>query len=191
MTEWAYRLAESLLADSLPKRWAHCLGVAERARLLAPILGSDAELLECAAVLHDIGYSPEVARTGFHSLDGARYLRDETDTDKRIVALVAHHSIAWREADARGVLSELEAEFPADPELHLLADALCFSDMNTTPDGLPTNPVNRVQEIADRYGPESLIGRFIRQAEPEILAASARILVGLSDNLASATAQPM
>jgi HD superfamily phosphodiesterase len=50
--------------------------VAERARSIAPILGQEAELLEAAAVLHAIGYSPDLAKTGFHPLDGARYLRD-------------------------------------------------------------------------------------------------------------------
>lgn len=32
LTEWAYPLAEKLLAEPLPRRWAHCQGVAERAR---------------------------------------------------------------------------------------------------------------------------------------------------------------
>ncbi len=45
LTEWAYKLSESLLADPLPRRWAHSLGVAKRARSLSPILRDDAELL--------------------------------------------------------------------------------------------------------------------------------------------------
>lgn len=124
LTEWAYPLAEKLLAEPLPRRWAHCQGVAERARTLAPILGEDAELLEAAAVLHDIGYAPDLAKTGFHPLDGARYLRDVAHADKRIVRPVAHHSCAWMEAEARGMRDELEAEFPRKhPDL---ADALCY-----------------------------------------------------------------
>lgn len=58
LTEWAYSLSESMLAEPLPRRWAHSLGVAKRARSLSPILGRDADLLEAAAVLHDVGYSP-------------------------------------------------------------------------------------------------------------------------------------
>lgn len=88
------------------------LGVAERARTIASIVGEDAELLEAAAVLHDIGYSPDLAKTGFHPLDGARYLRDVADADQRVVHLVAHHSCAWMEAEARGLREELEGEFP-------------------------------------------------------------------------------
>ncbi|MCX5363202.1 HD domain-containing protein [Streptomyces sp. NBC_00124] len=185
LTEWAYPLAESLLADLLPRRWKHSVGVAERARTIAPILGADAELLEAAAVLHDIGYSPDLAKTGFHPLDGARYLRDVADADPRIVHLVAHHSCSWMEADARGLRGELEGEFPR--ESAELNDALCYCDMNTTPDGTPTNPLDRVNEIAGRYGPDSLIGTFIRRAEPEILASTSRVL----ERVAAAKRQPM
>ena len=58
---------------------AHVQGVAARARGLAPVLGADADLLEAAAWLHDIGYAPGLAATGLHQLDGARYLRDALD----------------------------------------------------------------------------------------------------------------
>ena len=71
LAAWAQDLARTLLADSLPRRWAHVQGVAARARSLAPSLGADADLLEAAAWLHDIGYLPELAETGLHSLDGA------------------------------------------------------------------------------------------------------------------------
>jgi putative nucleotidyltransferase with HDIG domain len=185
LTEWAYPLAESLLAESLPRRWKHCLGVAERARTIAPILGKDAELLETAAVLHDIGYAPDLAKTGFHPLDGARYLRDVAGADERVVNLVAHHSCAWMEAEARGLHDELVGEFPRE-SAHL-NDALCYCDMNTTPDGTPTNPIDRVNEITGRYGPDSLIGTFIRRAEPEILASTSRVL----ERVASVKRQPM
>ncbi|MFC9748870.1 HD domain-containing protein [Streptomyces niveus] len=185
LVEWAYPIAESLLAEPLPRRWAHSQGVAERSRSLTPILGADADLMEAAAVLHDIGYSPDLAKTGFHPLDGARYLRDVAQADGRLVRLVAHHSCAWMEAEARGMREELEEEFPR--ERPHLADALCYCDMNTTPDGTPTNPVDRVNEIAGRYGPDSLIGTFIRRAEPEILASTARVL----ERLAAVHRQPM
>lgn len=48
--------------------------------------------------------------------------------------------------------------------------------MKTTPVGVPTNPVDRVNEIAGRYGPDSLIGTLIRRAEQEICASTARVL---------------
>lgn len=173
LTEWAYSLSESMLAEPLPRRWAHSLGVAKRARSLAPILGDDAELLEAAAVLHDIGYSPEIALTGFHPLDGARFLRGQEGVDERVVRLVAHHSCALLEAEERGLRHELESEF--ELERPNLVDALLFCDMTTTPDGTPTAPADRLSEIVQRYGPETIVGRFIQRAAPEIHAASRRV----------------
>ena len=108
LNDWAYSLSESLLSDPLPRRWAHSLGVAKRARSLGAILGNDAELLEAAAVLHDIGYSPSIAATGFHPLDGARFLRDQEGADERVVRLVAHHSCALLEAEERGFNTAME-----------------------------------------------------------------------------------
>src|ERR1039457_5359244 len=82
LTAWAQSLARTLLADALPRRWSHVQGVAARARSLAPAVGADADLLEAAAWLHDIGYLPELAATGLHGLDGARYLRDAGHADR-------------------------------------------------------------------------------------------------------------
>ncbi|MBV1947059.1 HD domain-containing protein [Streptomyces sp. BV129] len=187
LTEWAYRLSEAMLADPLPRRWAHSLGVAERARSLSPILGSDADLLEAAAVLHDVGYSPAIAATGFHPLDGARFLRDQEDADERVVRLVAHHSCALLEAEERGLRDELASEFELErPDL---VDALVFCDMTTTPDGTQTTPTERLDEIVQRYGPDTIVGRFIQRAAPEIHAASKRV----GDRMAEAAVggQPM
>lgn len=69
---WAFTVAEEELAWSLPRRWAHSQGVGWRAAELARGAGADADLLESAAVLHDVGYAPRLAVTGFHPLDGAR-----------------------------------------------------------------------------------------------------------------------
>ncbi|MEU9603986.1 HD domain-containing protein [Streptomyces sp. NPDC048057] len=173
LTRWAHALSGSLLSEPLPRRWAHCLGVAERARSLAPILGNDAELLESAAVLHDIGYAPSIATTGFHPLDGARFLRHEEHADERVVSLVAHHSCAVLEAEERGLRRDLESEFVQEqPELR---DALLFCDMTTTPYGKPTTPTDRLAEIVRRYGPDTVVGRFIQRATPEMHAAVHRV----------------
>ncbi|MGW9439239.1 HD domain-containing protein [Streptomyces sp. NPDC055607] len=186
LTEWAYLLSESLLSEPLPRRWAHSLGVAKRARSLSPILGEDTELLEASAVLHDIGYSPSIATTGFHPLDGARFLRDQEGVDERVVRLVAHHSCALLEAEERGLREELAAEFALEqPEL---VDALIVSDMTTTPDGKHTTPTARLDEIVQRYGPNTIVGRFIQRAAPEIFAANERVERRMA---AAGGAQPM
>ncbi|MCD9141457.1 HD domain-containing protein [Streptomyces albireticuli] len=172
--KWAEELAESLLGASLPRRWAHSRGVASRAAFLSPITGAYSNTLAAAAVLHDIGYAPALAATGFHPLDGARCLRSLGTVDELIVQLVANHSFALLEADERGLRQELEMEFPLPEEKHLV-DALVYCDMTTTPDGARTTSHARVDEILGRYGEGSLVGRFIRRAAPEIHAAVARV----------------
>nr|WSX20184.1 HD domain-containing protein [Streptomyces tubercidicus] len=186
LTEQAFTLAESMLAEPLPRRWSHSLGVAKRAATLRPILGRDADLLEAAAVLHDVGYSPSIATTGFHPLDGARFLRNQESFDDRVVRLVAHHSCALLEAEERGLRDELAGEF--EMEQPALVDALIFCDMTTTPDGGHTKPTDRLDEIVSRYGPDTIVGRFIQRAAPEIHAAAYRV----EERLAAAGApQPM
>jgi hypothetical protein len=179
LTAWAQGLARTLLADALPRRWAHVQGVAARARSLAPALGDDAGLLEAAAWLHDIGYLPDLAETGLHSLDGARYLRDAVHAGPLLCRLVAHHSCAVIEAEERGLAALLTSEFPSPPQY--LADALTFSDMTTSPDGEHVQVHHRLAEIHDRYGTGHLVSRFINRATPQILEAVGRVHASTPD----------
>ncbi|MER8104203.1 HD domain-containing protein [Kitasatospora sp. NPDC094016] len=173
LPQWARRIAEQELADTLSRRWLHSQGVTRQAEQLAAVAGPDDGLLVAAAVLHDVGYAPRLALTGFHPLDGARFLRDEHGADTRLVRLVANHSLALLEAEERGLREALEWEFPMLAD-QVLVDALIFCDMTTTPDGKPTRSRDRVAEILARYGADTLVGRFIQRAQPEIAAAVAR-----------------
>src|ERR1700733_7378332 len=168
----AAELARKLLEVPLPRRWAHIQGVAAQARSLAPILRDDADLLEAAAWLHDIGYSPELADTGFHPLDGARYLRDVEHADPTLCRLVANHSCAIIEAEERGLAEALSSEFPPPPTA--LSDALAYCDMTTTPTGEIVAVSDRLSEIAERYGPHDVVTKFIRRAESELVSSVAR-----------------
>ena len=171
--EHAEEIARKLLEKPLARRWAHTQGVAARARMLAPILGDDADLIEAAAWLHDIGYSPALAATGFHPLDGARYLRDVQNAEDVLCRLVANHSCAIIEARQRGLANELSSEFPrVDPALE---DALTYCDMTTAPDGLPVCVQNRLSEIVKRYGPFDVVTRFITKAKPHLIASVGRV----------------
>lgn len=168
---WAVRLARGQLASVLPRRWAHVQGVARRARVAAPLFSvAESELLITAALLHDIGYAPNLVITGFHPLDGARYLRKVGGRD-RLVNLVANHSCAASEAELRGLSDEL-AEF--EDEKTALRDALWWADMTTTPDGVNTTVTERVAEIQNRYGPDDVVSRFIRRAWDDLNAAVER-----------------
>lgn len=179
LVKWATLVAEAKLSGPLPRRWAHSQGVAQRAADLARILGDDADLLASAAVLHDVGYAPRLAVTGFHPLDGARFLRDVHGADDRLMRLVANHSFALLEAEERGLREVLEAEFPL-LEDQILVDALVWCDMTTTPDGERTTAGARAAEIVGRYGADSVVGRFIRRASPGIFAAVERVEAALA-----------
>jgi putative nucleotidyltransferase with HDIG domain len=166
-------IAEQLLAEPLPRRWAHSVGVGRKAESIADVFGDDAELLVSAAYLHDIGYAPSVVATGLHSLDGARYLRDVVGAESRLCSLVAYHSCAHIEARHRGLVDELHAEF--EPVSETLRDALTFCDMTTTPDGEPTDVEARLAEILSRYGQGHLVAESISEASPCIVGAARHV----------------
>ena len=169
LASWAEPPAQGLLQEPLPRRWAHVQGVAARARGLAPVLGADADLLEAAAWLHDIGYAPGLATTGLHQLDGALYLRDAQHADALLCRLVAHHSCAIIEAGERGLADVLSREFEPAPDA--LSSVLTCCDMTTSPDGEPVPAERRLAEIQDRYGPGHLVCRSIQRATPMNLGA--------------------
>jgi HD superfamily phosphodiesterase len=167
----AIELAEAKLVASLPRRWRHVRSVARRARWAAKQL-SLSDALVAAAWLHDIGYAPDLVETGFHPLDGARYLRS-VGVDGQVVSLVAYHSCAQIEADVRGLGAELASEFP--PADSLLADVLLYCDMTTGPGGAYVRSADRLVEIRGRYGPDHEVTRFVERAASEILATAGRI----------------
>jgi hypothetical protein len=127
--------------------------------------------LVAAAWLHDIGYSPELVDTGFHPLDGARYLR-RSGFDDRVARLVAHHSAAVFEAQERGLLEQLLGEF--EPDESPVADLLWLCDMTVGPLGQDLRVEGRLTEISSRYGPVHLVTRSMARARAEILSAVER-----------------
>lgn len=166
-SDWARQIARKLLQDQLPTRWAHTQRVAAQARSLSAILGENAGLLEAAAWLHDIGYSPRLAVTGFHPLDGARYLRDTEGADSLVCCLVAHHTCAIVEASERGLAAVLAAEFGRPrPDLD---EALIYCDMTSSPDGNAVTVDARLAEIFCRYAPGHPVSRAIERARPALV----------------------
>lgn len=160
-------IAARLLRDVLPRRWNHVRGVAGRARVA---FGD--EVVESAAWLHDIGYSPSLVVTGFHPVDGARWLRSQR-MDEALVSLVAHHSCAFVEARLRGFDRTFLDEFPKDPSLP--HDELCFCDLTTGPDGELVTCVERIAEIRRRYPDGHIVRAFVDRAEGDLLATVARV----------------
>jgi HD domain len=169
LVEWAREWAATLL-EPLGNRWLHVQGVAETARLVGGCLAAaERDQLVAAAYLHDIGYAKPLACSGFHPLDGARFVRSLGQ--ERLARLVAHHSEARIEADERGLGEEL-ADFPW--ERSAVADALTYCDLTTGPAGARVPLAGRLAEIFERYGDDHVVTRSLRRAQPHLTAAVAR-----------------
>jgi hypothetical protein len=142
----AEQIARDLLGDA-GTRLAHVHTAGSMAERLGVLFGADeAAILVAAATLHDVGYSPRIAQTGFHPLDGALHLQS-LGLSQRLCSLVAHHSEADMLAVQQGVL-DLEQQFPR--ERSLLADALVYADMHSAPDGQMIRAEHRLADIARR-----------------------------------------
>jgi HD domain len=75
LVAWAEQQAGKLLVDT-GRSWDHVRGVVQQAQRASQVLSEeDRPYLVAAAWLHDIGYAPSIATTGFHPLDGARHVR--------------------------------------------------------------------------------------------------------------------
>lgn len=161
----ARALAENLLAAQRPDLWARAQRAAIRARELADETGARLDLLMTAAVLHPIGESPVVHRTGDARADAARFLRVRGQ-DPQVVALVAGTG-AGREADAlRRCLDELDAQVRREPPADVVARAranpgtwVYETDPGHDPDGdVPPEAIRGAWPVDDAGG---ISGRFV------------------------------
>lgn len=158
----AAELAERVVRP-LGRRWLHVQGVAMKAMSLTPVVEEDERsVLVAAAWLHDIGYAPDIERTRFHPLDGARYLRQH-GWPPLIVNLVAHHSGARFEAAERGLSDQLD-DFPLDSGSAM--DALVTADLTTGPSGEVFTYDERIAEILKRYPSDDPVHRTWVKAAP-------------------------
>jgi hypothetical protein len=135
----AQQLARDLLGPE-GTRLAHVSTAGVVASRLAVLFDPEvAELLVMAATLHDIGYSPRIAHTGFHPLDGGAFLRAEGYPD-RLASLVANHSWAILTADDQQA-GDLAEQFPREG----------YADMHSSPDGRIIPAQVRLADIAARH----------------------------------------
>ena len=171
-------LAKKKLAADLPRRWRHVRAVAAQAERLSGLVGGSGELLVAAAWLHDIGYAPSLVVSGFHPLDGARFLREE-GADDRLASLVAHHSCAVHEARVRGLDGVLLAEFKREESPTY--DALVFCDMTTGPAGESVTYRARMDEIQERYGPGHEVTQAVELGRCDLTGCCERTLARLGD----------
>ena len=172
----AFALSESLLAHALPDRWRHVQSVAHQASRIGAVADVDDEDLRVAAILHDIGYAPEIAHVRFHPLDGARFLNAE-GYPERVVSLVARHSCAVVEAELREINGVEDFVDEASPT----RDALWYCDATTGPQGQRLTADDRWTEVRTRYGPDSIVTTFLDRAEPQMRAAVNRTLKRMAE----------
>ena len=162
----ARALARRLLADDMPQRWNHVQGVAKRAELFVDLV-PNWDALAAAANLHDIGYASELVDTGFHQIDGARYLRRE-GWDESVVNLVAHHSDAQIRADLNVLGDIYAAEFPRNETLP--HRQLHFCDMTVALDGTPTTVEERLADMRHRHRNNPPMLDYLDRREDALIA---------------------
>ncbi len=151
---------------STPDRLQHILVVADRVRQSArdinelhPELYLSERLAYCAALVHDIGYLPEAVETGFHPIDGYRYLVKARM--RQLADLIVGHSTAPEEAEILGFQAITCSE-------HLAAKLITYWDMQVGPTGETLSFAERCADIRHRYGESSPTVVALERAEPRL-----------------------
>ena len=125
-------------------------------------------------------YSATVRDTGFHPLDGARYLALQ-GWSPRLCGLVAHHSAAHFVAEALGLAADLD---DYDREDSAVADALLAADQTVGPCGRRMSIAERLADKLDRHSPGSVPVRVHESRAMFIRAAADRVRIRLHGNAA-------
>lgn len=173
LVDQARELAEQLLStvDDGGRRRRHTRAVAERAAEgAAAVAPEQVNLLLAAAWLHDVGYAPEVAHTGFHPVDGAVHLQ-RLLWPPAVVGLVAHHSGARFVAGVRQVGHLLDQFGRPGYWSGPVAEALTWADQTTAPDGRRVTVHERIAEVLERHGAGSAQARCHAQRGPSLIGA--------------------
>ena len=142
---------------------------AEQLRSNLPGCSIDPDMAYCAALLHDVGYVPDLRVSGFHPKDGADFLRSRGFGD--LAELIEGHGCSPEEAALLG--------HPAvTPAPHLIAKLITYWDMRVKQGGAIVTYSERLQDILFRYGESSVVGRANLAAQSR-LEAIAREVEGL------------
>ena len=159
--------------EKTPNKLKHILTVAELARQSARDINElaispaiDELVAYCAGLLHDIGCLEELGKTGFHPLDGYRYLLAAGFPSLAEVAL--NHSTSREEA------ALLNLPLPVC-EQSLICDLVTYWDMRVLPGGELSSYEERVIELSARYGPDSIPACAARSARPRLFLLFERL----------------
>lgn len=167
---WAKGEAERLLG-AMDDRWRHVEAVARLADQASGVVDeADRPVLVAAAWVHDVGDAPSLHLTGLQALDGALWVRQQGQ--ERIAGLVAYHSGAEHEAELLGLAEELRA---FTDEHSAVTDALWYCDLTTGPNGERMTLAERLADVEDRHGRDSVVARAMREGWEQLEACVARV----------------
>ena len=120
-------------------------------------------------------------------MDGARFLR-ASGWPVNITGLVAHHTCAVVEADARGLGEALRVEFVRRDDL--VQDALWRADATTGPGGERLTLEERVAEVVTRYGRGSCVATSMLKVQPFLAQAIERTEFARDERLTATPSMP-
>lgn len=155
-----------------PVRLSHLAAVAARCEALTVTVDdAHVDALVAAAWLHDIGYLEDLSQTGFHPLDGARYLR-AADWPDPVCNLVAHHSGSRFVARVRALEAELAAFVFTE---NAASDVLTAADNTAAQDGTFVAVSDRLAEKRHRHRADAAGMGADPHRDDYILAAAGRV----------------
>ncbi len=162
---------DELAASFYPEgstRLAHMRQACRTAKRIVSQINYDSELsnkIVTAALFHDIGYAEKLINTGFHPLDGAAYLA-HCGAPEDIIEAVLWHSSTPIEIKSLPEIKKIYDKFPTPDFKSPVFRAVCYCDFRTSPLGQSFSFGQRIVELENRFGLESIPPAIARKTLP-------------------------
>lgn len=151
-------------------RFKHIIGVVDEMKLLLQHFDLDDktrnELINIA-FLHDIGYSEQVIKTGFHPLDGALFCK-ELGCTQEVITAVMFHSGAYKDVkmnfpDIMGCY--INQNYKINDKSKIYIELITYCDLQRSPLGFKVSLEERLNDIYRRYGEDHNVSLTIKTNE--------------------------
>lgn len=161
-------------------RFKHIMGVVDEMKLLLRHFDIDNktknELINLA-FLHDIGYSEQLTKTGFHPLDGALFCK-EMGYSEDVVSAVMFHSGAYRDVemnfpDIMGCYVNHSYRIKNKGKLYI--ELITYCDLHRSPLGIKVNLDERLEDIYRRYGEDHNVSLTVKLNEESFVKIIDRV----------------
>ena len=177
--------------DQNSDRYQHILGVVVLVEQITNHLPKETrELSILCAYLHDIGYSPSIKNQfqleeppvsffQFHPIDGYHWIL--MNKLPEVCAYVAkYHTFSEQECKLGHKLLYLSYERGEKNEEHQwYIDLITYADLRTSPKGERVTPMERIEEIGQRRGFDSVPYRVLNRSQNEIEQNTQKVENGL------------